>query len=184
MCCCFLPQSEGGRQRQCLRQGVDGHHQAQQHHRALPERGHQVPRPRLHPARRELWAQRWAVKCFALIWVLSAEPWQFWVCSQNKGLYSCILLKINYYISPNNLTGLWTQIPILFLSTLSLNICFLLSLILAFVYIRLMFPAEITELFCWVLTAPNSPLLVCNKEMQTEPSGNENKGKSQANYKL
>lgn len=179
MCCCFLPQSEGGRQRQCLRQGVDGHHQAEQHHRALPERGHQVPGPRLHPARRELWAQRWAVKCFALIWLLSAEPWQFWVWSQNKGLYSCILF---YFIE--NLTGPWTQIQILFLSTLSWFAFCCLSFTLLCTYTLCTQKNYYTEVFCWVLIAPNCPLLVCNKLTQTEPSGNENKGKSQANYKL
>lgn len=55
---CVVPQFEGGWWRQCLWQGVHGHHQTQQHHCAVSERGHQVPGPGLHPARRKLWAQR------------------------------------------------------------------------------------------------------------------------------
>lgn len=47
-------QANGGWQRLCLRQGVFGHHQAQQHYSALFERGHKVPRSRLHPQRGEL----------------------------------------------------------------------------------------------------------------------------------
>lgn len=47
-------QADGGWQWLCLRQRVHGDHPAQQHHSALFEGGHKVPRSRLHPQRRGL----------------------------------------------------------------------------------------------------------------------------------
>ena len=51
-------QADAGWQRLRLRQGVLGYHQAEQHHRALFERGHKVPRSRLHPQGGELREER------------------------------------------------------------------------------------------------------------------------------
>lgn len=59
-------QANGGWQWMRIWQGVFGCHQAQQHYSALFERGHKVPRSRLHPQRGELWEERCAVQFVSL----------------------------------------------------------------------------------------------------------------------